>query len=174
MAANAIRSLRQSYRALEVSVDSRLAELPSFRGELNKVRAQTFSPAVAAVADTQVDWAALRAQLPHQSQALDALQTFYEARRAAVQSATPSVSPKVHAAFLDKLRELVRPLAPPLSTFSYFTWFGGAPRCWALTQSPSPVHSPSPPSPSSPSPLPLPSSLSALLPCSIPLHPTSD
>lgn len=114
MSANAIRALRQSYRALEQSVDPRLAELPSFRGELNKARVATINPTLATLTPeaTTVDWATLKAHLPHQSKALESLERFYEARRTTVLAAPASVTPKVHAAFLDKLRELVRSSPP--------------------------------------------------------------
>jgi len=108
MAAVAVRALRQSFRALEQSIDPRLAEMPSFRAELKKAAEAGLPQDVRGLTEeqTRIDWAELNSLFPDHSSGLAALEKFYHKRREAVMAAQPSISPKVHAAYFAKVDEL--------------------------------------------------------------------
>lgn len=112
MAASALRAYREAFRQLEVRTDKHLRELPSFRGELMKAKDYKAIQDLR-VEDTEIDWGTIHRQLPHYTQAINAVQKFYEARKEAIMSAPEVITPKVHQAVMEKLKEAVRNLCLP-------------------------------------------------------------
>ena len=104
MTAAALKVFRDSFRAVEAGTEKRLNELPTFRGELAKIKDASFSPLVK-VEDTTIDWETIHQQLPHHTLAINAVKKFYDARRDSILSAPNTIPPKVHQAVMEKLKE---------------------------------------------------------------------